>query len=304
MIKWIFVVLGVSTCALHAALAPDSISGTVFRDRGGIAALRVVWEHTIVFGDDGRYTFVKAASASTLDGNWRIEAPPENGNYSYVKTGEYTGVVTFSGSSVNRVYWRPVEEPLPSEGPIRFTLDFAIPSSLGGEWGGEFVHSLGARGTFSITRVSSLRREPLPNISMRGAVSADRPLIVGFVLNGDARDVLIRVIGPSLRTFGVSQFWRNPRFDIFRSGSASPIGGGPGPRRDAIAYYDDWTSDSFAVEGLRKLFAHAGAFPLEDGSRDAVGVTPRFTPGAYTVVCVPVGSDVGGEALVEVYVLP
>lgn len=302
--KWILVVLGVSTGALHAALAPVSISGTVYRDRGGIAGLRYGWEHTIVFGDDGRYTFVKAASSSTLDGNWRVDAPPEDGTYSYSKTGEFTGVVAFSASSVNRVYWGLVQETLPGEAPTTLTLDFAVASSLGGELGGEFVHALGGRGTFSITKMSSLRRDPLPNVSMRGVVSADRPLIVGFVLNGDARDVLIRVIGPSLRTFGVSQFWGNPRFDIFRIGTASPIGGGPGPRRDAIAYYDDWTSDSSAVEGLRKLFAHAGAFPLEDGSRDAVGVTPRFTPGAYTVVCAPVGSDVGGEALVEVYVLP
>lgn len=302
--KWFFVALGVSTGALHAALVPDSISGTVFRDRGGIAALRVLWEHTIVFGDDGRYTFVKSASASTLDGNWRMDVPPENGNYSYTKTGDYAGVVTFSASSVDRVYWRPGEEPLPSEGLSKLTLDFSVSSSLGGEWGGEFVHSLGGRGTFSITRMSSLRREPLPNVSMRGVVSAERPLIVGFVINGDARDVLIRVVGPSLRSFGVSQPWGNPRFDIFRSGASSPIGGGPGPRRDAISYYDDWTSDSSAVEGLRRLFAHAGAFPLEDGSRDAVGVTPRFSPGAYTIVCSPIGSEVGGEALVEVYVLP
>ncbi len=304
MRKWFFFALGVSAGALHAALAPDSISGTVFRDRGGIASLRFVWEHTIIFGGDGRYSFVKAASANTLDGNWRIAAPPENGSYSYARTGDYTGVVIFSAISVNQVYWRAGEEPLASEGPSRLTLNFAASPSPSGDLGGDFVHSIGARGTFSIARLSSPRLEPLLNISMRGLVSADRPLIVGFVLNGDARDVLIRVVGPSLRSFGVSQPWGNPRFDIFRAGASSPIGGGPGPRRNAIAYYDDWTSDTSAVDGLRRLFTYAGAFPLEDDSKDAVGVTPRFSPGAYTIVCSPIGSEPGGEALVEVYVLP
>lgn len=300
--------IGIFLCAfvghLDAALAPNSISGIVLRDSGGIASLRVLWEHTIIFGEDGSYTFVKSLSASTLDRNWSVDMPPEDGTYSYAKTGEFTGIVTFSDRSVNRVYWGPVQETLPIASIASLTLDFNAASSLGGDAGGEFVHSVGGRGTFSITKLSVLHREPLPNVSMRGVVSGERPLIVGFVLRGDARDVLIRVVGPSLTSFGVSQPWANPRFDIYRSGSSSSIGGAPGPRRDAIAYYDDWSSDGSAVNGLRRLFVRTGAFPLESGSRDAVGVTPRFAPGAYTIVCTPLGNDVGGEAVVEVYMLP
>jgi hypothetical protein len=188
---------------------------------------------------------------------------------------------------------------------VSLTLDFGAAFTLGGDLGGgEFVHSAGGRGTFSLTKLSTLHREALPNVSMRGVVSRERPLIVGFVLKGDARDVLIRVVGPALADFGVSEVWENPRFDIYQSGSTSPIGGPPGPRRDAIAYYDDWSSDSSAVNGLQRLFVHAGAFPLQMGSKDAVGVTPRFAAGAYTVVCTPLSGAEGGEALVEVYVLP
>lgn len=301
---WKLVFMCVATCALNAASAPDSVSGMVLRDSGGIASLRIAWEHTIVFTDDGRYTFVKSSAASTLNGNWAISSPPEDGSYRYTKTSPSTGEVTFSDRNVNRAYWGPVTETLPSEAPSRLTLDFAATSKLGGDLGGEFVHSIGGRGTFSLTRISLLNREPLPNISLRGIASSDRPLIVGFVLRGDARDVLIRVVGPSLRNFGIPQVWENPRFDIYRGGSTVPIGGSPGPRRDAIAYYDDWSSDSTATVGLRRLFTHAGAFPLESGSKDAVGVTPRMVAGSYTVVCTPLSPDAGGEALVEVYVLP
>ena len=290
---------------LGAAPAPDSISGTVLREFGGIASLRALWEHTIMFGDDGRYSFLKTASASTIDRNWSIDAPPEDGTYSYSKTGPTTAIVTFSDRTLNRVFWGPVTETAPIDSPASLTLDFGSPSTLGGDLGGgEFVHSAGGRGTFSLTRLSTLHREALPNISMRGVVSRDRPLIVGFVLRGDARDVLIRVVGPSLKAFGVNDAWENPRFDIYQSGAPSPIGGPPGPRRDGIAYYDDWSSDTSALSGLQRLFVHTGAFPLEIGSKDAVGVTPRFAAGAYTVVCTPLSGTEGGEALVEVYVLP
>lgn len=290
---------------LSAAPAPDSISGTVLRERGGIASLRALWEHTVIFGDDGRYTFLKTASASTIDGNWSIDAPPEDGTYSYVKTGPSTAIVTFSDRTLNRVYWGSAKETAPLDSPVSLTFDFGAASTLGGDvGGGEFVHSAGGRGIFSFTRLSTLHREAIPNVSMRGVVSRERPLVVGFVLKGDARDVLIRVVGPSLRSFGVSGVWENPRFDLYRGGSTTPIGGPPGPRRDAIAYYDDWSSNSSALSGLQRLLAHVGAFPLQIGSKDAVGVTPRFAAGAYTIVCAPLSGDEGGEALVEVYVLP
>jgi hypothetical protein len=141
------------------------------------------------------------------------------------------------------------------------------------------------------------------NISMRGNVAADKPLIVGFVLKDEQRDVLIRIVGPSLRQFGVSRPWENPHFQLFGARSTVPISGGPGPRH-GIAYYEDWSRFESTISGLTKLFSFTGAFPLDAGSSDAVGVTPRMGAGAYTIVCAPEVDDTGGEALVEVYLLP
>jgi hypothetical protein len=296
MKRGIVVLLSAVLACLRAAPAPESISGTVLRERGGIASLRVLWEATILLGDDGRYTYVKAALASTLTGNWRIATPPSDGTYAYTRTGPSAGRLVMSGPSIPQLH---VVQP-PGNGPTILNLDFEDTTLPGGDAGsGRYEHAY-----FTLSRMATVLREPVANVSLRGTVAAERPLIAGFVIKGDPRDVLIRVVGPSLASFGISGYWANPRFDIYRAGDPVPIGGQPGPTRNAIAYYDDWSADSAAVPGLVKLFAHTGAFPLQAGSQDAVGVTPRLAPGAYTLVCRSETDEAGGEALVEVYVLP
>jgi hypothetical protein len=282
----------------NATPAPEAIAGAVFRESGGIPGLRMLWERTVIFGPDGRYTYVKNASASTIDGNWSIQAPPPDGTFVYAKTGELTGTITFSDPAVAQLY------AASSDASVTLTLQFsgdAAPEGILAR--GEYFRG-GRLGVFSLTRVATIQRQALANVSMRGVASNDRPLIVGFVIQGDFKDVVVRVVGPTLRSFGVSESWANPRFEIYQGGATTPIGGPPGPRRNAIAYYDDWSADTSAVSGLQRLFAHVGAFALEPGSRDAVGVTPRMAPGAYTIVSTPGSSDAGGEALIEVYALP
>jgi hypothetical protein len=155
---------------------------------------------------------------------------------------------------------------------------------------------------FALAKLPPIEEWPVSNVSMRGNVSAERPLIVGFFLR-DRRDVMIRVVGPSLRNFGVSQPWGNPRFQLFQAGVSDPISGGSGPRH-AIAYYPDWSSSETSTPALIRLFSYVGAFPLDAGSGDSVGVSPRMPAGSYTIVCTPDAGDNGGETLVEVYFLP
>ena len=313
--RWLHVWFAIMAVALlptmNGATAPDSIAGSVFRSKGGYAGTRILWEHTIILGGDGRYSVIKNAVATTTSGNWRIEAPPADGTYSYTKTGPTTGEVAFSDATMGRMYTVGFADG-PSDGLVTLALNFNPTANVSSEFSvsgdlarGEYSRSPGGRiGEFSLTKLSTIQRQPVPNISVRGNMSADRPLIAGYVIQGDYKDVLIRVVGPSLRSLGVNAPWANPRFDIYRGGSPTPIGGPPGPKRDAISYYDDWSSDPSAVDGEQKLFAYVGAFPLEMGSQDAVGVTPRYPPGAYTVVCTMATGETGGEALIEVYFLP
>ena len=55
--------------------------------------------------------------------------------------------------------------------------------------------------------------------------------------------------------------------------------------------------------GLRKIFSYLGAFPLVSGSKDAAEVV-RLAPGVYTLMTALAPSDPGGEAMIEIYVLP
>jgi hypothetical protein len=125
-------------------------------------------------------------------------------------------------------------------------------------------------------------------------------LIAGFVIPGSgggvavARDVLIRVVGPGLRQFGVTNPWAAPAFRVINSAFANPAG---------RAQSGDWAQTADTVAGYQRMFAVAGAFPLAADAKDAATVL-RLDPGAYTVVCDLASGDPGGEALIEVYFLP
>ena len=127
----------------------------------------------------------------------------------------------------------------------------------------------------------------LVNVSTRNQVgTGDNILIFGFFVDGTAaKNVLIRAVGPRLADLGVSGALSDPRFEVLRVSSSTPI-----------AANDNWDA------GLATTFAAVGAFPLTVGSRDAALVT-SLAPGGYTVQVSGVNGAVG-EALVEIYEVP
>ncbi|PAW64928.1 MAG: hypothetical protein B9S34_11800 [Opitutia bacterium Tous-C1TDCM] len=280
-----------------AAPSPASLAGTVFRERGGIAALRLGWQRTIIFTTDTKFVYVKALSQSFPTTDWAVETAGPDGSYVYRKTGASTGELTFSDAFLERV------TPFAGGGPRTLKLEFADESdALAGPGDvGQGTHDF--FGSFALSKLATAEGQSVANLSMRGRVAPGNALVVGFVLKSPQSHVMIRVVGPSLRAFGIPQTWANPRFELHAAGRSAPISGGPGPRH-GIAYYEDWSRSDASVPGLNQLFSYVGAFSLEAGSRDAVGVSPRIGAGAYTVVCTAEDGDPGGEALVEVYVLP
>jgi hypothetical protein len=79
--------------------------------------------------------------------------------------------------------------------------------------------------------------------------------IVGFVPNENATPMLIRAIGPGLKTFGLDNHAIDPRMDIFYLGNSTPI-----------AVNNNW-SDNQAV--ISQKSAQVGAFALNPGSLDS-----------------------------------
>jgi hypothetical protein len=129
------------------------------------------------------------------------------------------------------------------------------------------------------------------NLSTRGRVAAGTTpsLIGGFVIDGQARRVLIRAIGPELATFNVTDVLPDP-FLTIRKGAL------------AIHFNGDWGTRPDANE-IAEVSAAVGAFPLRAGSKDAV-LLVELPAGAYTASVESETGGAGGEALLEIYVLP
>jgi hypothetical protein len=121
----------------------------------------------------------------------------------------------------------------------------------------------------------------LVNISTRAQIggSAGTP-IAGFVISGTAaKTVLVRAVGPTLTSYGVSGALPDP--------SLSLVSGGV-----TVASNDDWLASDTTI------FNQVGAFALLSGSKDAALVT-TLAPGVYSA---PVGDGGGsGVTLLEVY---
>ncbi len=126
----------------------------------------------------------------------------------------------------------------------------------------------------------------LVNLSCRARVGTGADiLIAGFVIGGaEPRRMLIRGIGPTLGTLGVTGALADPKLDILRQDAS------------AVASNDNWDG------ALTATFSAVGAFPLNAGSRDAALVV-TLQPGTYTAQLSGVGGT-SGLGLIEVYELP
>ncbi|RME69151.1 MAG: hypothetical protein D6781_09265 [Verrucomicrobia bacterium] len=163
-------------------------------------------------------------------------------------------------------------------------------------------YSLRVSGDFGTAEIDPVRVTVTPagksgarllNLSTRAVcLRGDQILLPGFVLQGEGRQrVLVRAIGPSLESFGVSGFNEDPSFHLLRrdavSGDWVEVGAN-----------DNW-NEGPEDPALAEAFARVGAFELPDGSRDAAGVF-ELEAGEYSLQARGVGGNTG-VTLVEVF---
>lgn len=128
----------------------------------------------------------------------------------------------------------------------------------------------------------------LTNISARANVgTGGNVLIAGFVIAGTGTErVLIRGIGPTLSTLGVSGALSNPQLTLTNSSGST------------IASNTVWGGQAT----LATAYQQVGAFPLSPTSFDSA-VLVTLAPGSYTAQ-VSGANGTTGIALVEVYEVP
>jgi hypothetical protein len=125
------------------------------------------------------------------------------------------------------------------------------------------------------------------NVSTRAYVgTGDNVLIPGFVIGGTGTlRLLIRAVGPTLSSFGVTGALADPTITLYRGTTA-------------LASNDNWSSAANAAE-IASTAVAVGGFAFANGSRDAAILT-TLEPGAYSAIISGVGNTTG-TALMELY---
>jgi uncharacterized protein (DUF1800 family) len=130
----------------------------------------------------------------------------------------------------------------------------------------------------------------LRNLSTRARIESDSTVVIGGLVVGSedgGRRVLLRAVGPSLIGLAEADRLADPIFSLVRQSDGVEIAGN-----------DDWQTGNDAA-ALSDAFATAGAFPLENGAKDAA-LLIDLPGGAYTLL-VSGANGSAGTALVEVY---
>lgn len=150
---------------------------------------------------------------------------------------------------------------------------------------------IGLVGLFAVEGASAppALGDKLINLSVRTQVPAGGTAIPGFVIEGEASTVLIRVAGPSLGAFGVTGTMANPTLTLFQGSTA-------------LAGNDDWAAETAAAAMVLDAATRSGAFAFIENSSDAALVV-TLDPGAYTVSASS-ADGAAGEVLIEVYRVP
>ncbi|MBI5382492.1 MAG: hypothetical protein HZA31_11380 [Opitutae bacterium] len=178
---------------------------------------------------------------------------------------------------------------LPSGG-----LDAAVLTTL--DAGAYTAQLTGANASPGVALVELYDAEPaaaarLVNVSARTQIgTGESALIAGFVIaGGGPRTVLLRAVGPTLGTLGVTGALATPQLDL-RTADGAPLGSNA-----------DWNQAQNAAQ-IAATAEQVGAFALTPSVTDAA-LLQALAPGAYTVQ-VTGGSATTGVVLIEIYEVP
>ncbi|QYM77876.1 immunoglobulin domain-containing protein [Horticoccus luteus] len=235
----------------------------------------------VTSADAGLYSVVvtnPGGSVGSLAVNLTVLTPPtiatQPQSRASVEGSEVTFTVAVSGSGPFTYQWRRNGVALSGATSASLTLT-NLASTDAGTYN---VVVTGAGGTVPSADATLTVAPPsyLSNLSVRAAMDEGQTLIVGFVVSGTAKPILVRAAGPALDTFGLAGV-ADPHLALYQG-------------TNLVAGNDDW-DDSLAT-----VFTHLGAFPFTSGSKDAALL--QTLTGVYTAQASGTGN---GSVLVEAY---
>lgn len=194
------------------------------------------------------------------------------------------GTVTFSvsagGSGPLAYQWRKDGTALAGATNATLTLG-SVQSAQAGSYSVVVSNSLGSvtsNGATLTVATGPLSR--LGNLSVRTTLGVGQNLIVGFVMSGGSKPILLRAVGPQLKAFGLTDAHPDPVLELYDGNSR------------ILAQNDDWGGEA----SLAATFSRVGAFALESRSLDAA-LTRSFEGGGTALI----KGNGSGVVLVELY---
>ena len=270
-------------------IAADGVVTTVagLADRSGSAdgpgsAARFLYPGGVAVDGRGN-VFVADTGNGTIRKAFAV-TPPQSQHINTGMAATFTVVATETGFSYQ---WKKDGKAISgATGPT-----YGIASTVSGDMGFYSVVMTSAartlESTAAILTVATDEMSRLSNFSARAYVPAGGDFTVGFAIRSAAeKSVLLRAIGPTLGSFGVTGALADPKLDVLPAGAS--VG--------TAASNDDWGGGAT----LANAFASVGAFPLAFASKDAA-VARTLAMGGYTARVTSSLVGRAGTALAEVY---
>ncbi len=272
-------VAAVSTVATSATVAVPAatITPTVQPPRGSVALTAATGETSVTLDVGFGIRAVLPSRLTVPVGEMlRITAPDMGTGVTYIWTKDGRALAGTSGPVLTL-------GPVLSDDAATYVCLFSTPTTLP------------APSQSLILGVGPTAR--LLNLSTRTVVGPgpDQSLVSGFVVaaGSQPKKLILRAIGPSLASFGVTNALRAPVLKIYDSAGRAYENGYAYP---AVVGGLTYEAD------LAGSLARTGAFPIPAGTRDAVLMMP-FPSGSYTAQ-VTSGDGTAGTVLLEIYEVP
>ena len=200
-----------------------------------------------------------------------------------VNTGQpVTFSVTATGTGALTYQWLKNDTAIVGATAANFTIASTQASDTGSYTARVSVGSASVTSAPAILTVGAPPPPPGPtarlsNLSVRTTLAASQTLIVGVVVSGGSRDVLVRAVGPALAVFGLTGVMADPRLDLYNG-------------QTVVFSNDDWPAN------LAPTFASVGAFALPAASKDSA-----FVQGIDGPRSIQARGTGAGVVLVEAY---
>jgi sugar lactone lactonase YvrE len=232
--------------------------------------------------DAGSYTCVITNSAGSVTSTAAIltvnTAPTitaQPANQTVIAGSTTTLSVTATGNPAVTYQWR--KDGVNLSGATSNALSLSnVTSANAGSYTCVITNTVGSITSNSATLTVN-PSSALANLSVRTTMATGQTLIVGAVVRGGSKNVLIRAGGPALNQFGLAGM-TDPNLEVYASGNA------------LVAANNDWPAT------LKTTFASVGAFPFVDGSKDSALI--QAFEGSFTALARGIGP---GALLIEAY---